>query len=57
MLGLEGEEPERIDPDTIETRVARIRERAGDRYTVGSSSGDCPFDCSAGYRRNASARG
>ena len=27
MLGLEGEEPERIDPDTIETRVARIRER------------------------------
>ena len=27
MLGLEGEEPERIDPDTIETRVARMRER------------------------------
>lgn len=27
MLGLEGEEPERIDPDMIETRVARIRER------------------------------
>ncbi len=28
MLGLEGEEPERIDPDTIETRLARIRERS-----------------------------
>jgi L-serine dehydratase len=27
MLGLEGEEPERIDPDTIEARLARIRER------------------------------
>jgi L-serine dehydratase len=27
MLGLEGDEPERIDPDTIEARVARIRER------------------------------
>ena len=27
MLGLEGEEPERIDPDTIEARVTRIRER------------------------------
>jgi L-serine dehydratase len=28
MLGLEGEEPERIDPDTIDARLARIRERA-----------------------------
>ncbi|HEY4037399.1 MAG TPA: L-serine ammonia-lyase [Burkholderiaceae bacterium] len=27
MLGLEGEEPERVDPDTIEARLARIRER------------------------------
>jgi L-serine dehydratase len=27
MLGLEGEEPERIDPDTIEARMARIRDR------------------------------
>jgi L-serine dehydratase len=27
MLGLEGEDPERIDPDTIEPRLARIRER------------------------------
>jgi L-serine dehydratase len=27
MLGLEGEEPERIDPDTIEARLTRIRER------------------------------
>ena len=27
MLGLEGEEPERIDPDTIEARLAQIRER------------------------------
>src|SRR5438445_269511 len=27
MLGLEGGEPERIDPDMIETRRARIRER------------------------------
>ena len=27
MLGLEGEEPERIDPDTIELRLARIREQ------------------------------
>ena len=27
MLGLEGEAPDRIDPDTIESRLARIRER------------------------------
>jgi L-serine dehydratase len=27
MLGLEGEEPERIDPDTIEALLARIREQ------------------------------
>jgi L-serine dehydratase len=27
MLGLEGQEPERVDPDTIEARLARIRER------------------------------
>jgi L-serine dehydratase len=27
MLGLEGEEPERIDPDTVEARLARTRER------------------------------
>jgi L-serine dehydratase len=27
MLGLEGEEPEQIDPDTIEARLAGIRER------------------------------
>jgi L-serine dehydratase len=27
MLGLEGEEPDRIDPDTIDGRLARIREQ------------------------------
>jgi len=40
MLGLEGEEPERIDPDMIETRVARIRERA--RWDLLGST-DCLF--------------